>query len=413
MRLRDIGVLRRIGGVTMTRLAGRIALLLAAAAIGTGLGTGAARGADPVAHASIGFQPTPLALATDAAGHVLLSNPQTSRQVKEYSADGTLLRSFGSLEHETRAIATDAAGDVWVADLVARKVSELGSSGAVLRSWDAEGLGIAVAPDGDIYTVGPKGVARYSPAGQPAPGWSLGVGAGQAWGIAVGPDGLIYVADTYSDRVDVFDADGVPVRDWTTAATPGYSALPYGIAVAPTGDVYLADTEADRVEEFTATGTPVRTWGTSGNGPGRFDTPTGIAVGPEGDVYVADEAAEYPGSGTARVQKFTAEGQFLTEWGYIPKPPPEPPRLGARPGRKTAKSSAVLSFTSAEKRAGFRCRLRGASVPASLEAHWRVCTSPVRYRHLRPGSKTFEVRAVVGSRSSRVTRYAWTVLPAG
>jgi hypothetical protein len=30
-------------------------------------------------HASIGFQPTPLGIATDAAGHVYLSNPQQSR----------------------------------------------------------------------------------------------------------------------------------------------------------------------------------------------------------------------------------------------------------------------------------------------------------------------------------------------
>ena len=234
-------------------------------------------------------------------------------------------------------------------------------------------------------------------------------GVRTAFGIAAGPDGLLYVAGPSGDRVLVYEPTGILVREWKTAATPGYTGLPYGIAVAPSGDVYLADTGADRVEEFTATGTPVRAWGSSGGAPGRFDTPTGIAVGAGGDVYVADEAIEYPGTGTARVQRFTAEGAFLNEWGYVPKPRPAPSRLTDGPPKRTSKNVATFSFSSRQRHATFACRLSGHSVAPRL-ARRRACTSPRRYAHLSPGRKVFEVRAVVDGRESRAARYAWTVL---
>lgn len=52
----------------------------------------------------------------------------------------------------------------------------------------------------------------------------------------------------------------------------------------------------------------VRTWGGSGAGEGQFDFPYGIAVGGASDVYVAD-------TGNHRIQRFTAEGEFVGQWG--------------------------------------------------------------------------------------------------
>jgi hypothetical protein len=174
----------------MTALCGKLASVLVLATIACGLVVGSARGDDPLAHASIGFEPTPLTLATDAAGHVFLSNPQSPRQIDEYSPDGTLLGS-AELRNRTRAIAMDPEGDLWVAAAGAPSVTEFTRGGKVLRSWGAEGLGIAIAADADVYTVGPNGVAHDSPDGTLISKWSLGSGAGQAWGIAVGPEGLI------------------------------------------------------------------------------------------------------------------------------------------------------------------------------------------------------------------------------
>lgn len=45
-----------------------------------------------------------------------------------------------------------------------------------------------------------------------------------------------------------------------------------------------------------------------GHQPGQFHTPLGVAVDGDRHVYVVDSLNH-------RVQKFTADGGFLTEWG--------------------------------------------------------------------------------------------------
>jgi hypothetical protein len=47
------------------------------------------------------------------------------------------------------------------------------------------------------------------------------------------------------------------------------------------------------------------TWGTFGTGPGQFNEPYRVAVDALGSVYVADQF-------NYRIQKFTADGSYLT-----------------------------------------------------------------------------------------------------
>jgi tripartite motif-containing protein 71 len=49
-------------------------------------------------------------------------------------------------------------------------------------------------------------------------------------------------------------------------------------------------------------------WGSYGTGDGQFSGPEGIAVDSVGNVYVAD-------TGNNRVQKFTSNGDYITQWG--------------------------------------------------------------------------------------------------
>jgi uncharacterized protein (TIGR03663 family) len=51
-----------------------------------------------------------------------------------------------------------------------------------------------------------------------------------------------------------------------------------------------------------------KVFGAQGSGEAEFQSPRGIAVGPDGSVYVAD-------AGNHRIQKFTADGEFMDIWG--------------------------------------------------------------------------------------------------
>lgn len=55
-------------------------------------------------------------------------------------------------------------------------------------------------------------------------------------------------------------------------------------------------------------------WGTPGTGSGQFTRANAVAADPKGAVYVGDCASVDAGTGD-RVQKFTADGAFLLQWG--------------------------------------------------------------------------------------------------
>lgn len=137
-------------------------------------------------------------------------------------------------------------------------------------------------------------------------------------GIMNNPNGLaideenrfLYVANTGSDQVLVYDADSFQLlRKIGTAGknrtltTPGDFAAPTNVAVDKDGNLYVSDTMNDRIEEFDADGNFIRAFGKNGDGPGDFARPKGIAVDCDNHVWVADAM-------TNRVQIFTPEGEL-------------------------------------------------------------------------------------------------------
>jgi DNA-binding beta-propeller fold protein YncE len=122
-------------------------------------------------------------------------------------------------------------------------------------------------------------------------------------GISVDSAGRVFVADQENDRVQVFSADGTLLNVITNGLK-----RPYGVAADDRGSVYVLDTDNDRIQELTAAGVPVRTWGSKGKGDGQLDDPRGIGVGPDGTVYVADHDNN-------RVDAFAPDGTFIRKWG--------------------------------------------------------------------------------------------------
>ena len=133
--------------------------------------------------------------------------------------------------------------------------------------------------------------------------------------LAVDGQGQIYVLDTRNHRVQVFGADGQFLRAWGSQGSgAGQFQEPWGIAVDQAGNVYVADTWNHRVQKFDAQGQFVTMWGTFGDsggqlgGPEAFYGPRDVVVDADGSVLVSD-------TGNKRVAKFTADGEFITQWG--------------------------------------------------------------------------------------------------
>src|SRR5208283_714681 len=126
---------------------------------------------------------------------------------------------------------------------------------------------------------------------------------------------FLYVVDTGSDVVDVFDADNYKLL--RKIGTPGKKhllsdagnfALPTNVAVDKEGNVYVTDTLNNRVEIFDADGKFISAFGRSGDGPGHFARPKGIAIDRDGHIWVVDAMQQ-------RVQVFDNEGRLLIYFG--------------------------------------------------------------------------------------------------
>jgi predicted membrane-bound mannosyltransferase/sugar lactone lactonase YvrE len=218
--------------------------------------------------------------------------------------------------------------------------------------------GIAVAADGTLYAADTTNhrIWHVTSQGAVLETWGeYGVEPGQfnePWGVAVAPDGTVYVADTWNHRIQKFDAQGRYLTSWGTLAQvlvgdpAGYSLFfgPRGIAIGADGAVYVTDTGNKRVQVFDADGVFLREFGGSGTWAGQMDEPVGIALDESGVVYIAD-------TWNRRIQAFSSDGLFQSLWG-IPAwgsdNPDEKPFLSLGAGLVFASDPVnrrVLAFT--------------------------------------------------------------------
>lgn len=133
------------------------------------------------------------------------------------------------------------------------------------------------------------------------------------WKYGVAPVAAAPAVDPYAKGKIQLTPDAVVGASGTD---PGQFNAPRGLAFAPDGSMYVADSRNNRIEHLTKDGTVIKTWGTfadisKGDAPGgTFYEPWGVAVGKDGSVFVAD-------TWNNRIQKFTADGEFIKMWGYF------------------------------------------------------------------------------------------------
>ncbi len=240
----------------------------------------------------------PFGVAVAPRGTIYVADGGDNNRIRTIAPDGTLATLAGGREgyadgkgaaarfHTPSALALDHLGNLYVADT---------GNHAVRR----------IAPDGVVTTL----------AGNGQPGFADGKGDAARFngpvGIAVDDAGVVYVADTYNDRIRRIAPDGTV----TTVAGggrpggqdgPAATALfdtPSGIAVGAGSTLFIADTGNHAVRRIDAGGN-VSTVAKPPEGERRalLRRPVGIAATRDGFLYVT--------AGSGRVLQIGPDGGY-------------------------------------------------------------------------------------------------------
>jgi len=137
--------------------------------------------------------------------------------------------------------------------------------------------------------------------------------AAKLWQYGISSGELAVQTDPYEGKGLQIAADQII---GSPGSQPGQFQRPRDLAVASDGSIYVCDTDNHRIQHLAPDGAVLQAWGTfadvtQGAAPGgTFNAPWGIDVGLDGSVYVAD-------TWNHRIQKFSAQGEFITMWGYF------------------------------------------------------------------------------------------------
>jgi hypothetical protein len=194
-----------------------------------------------------GYTLSPRAMTTDAAGDLFVADPATPR-VLEIPANGTP-SLVGVGLGSPQALALDGAGDLFIADSGNQEVLEVPAGCttsacqiAVYKPTSADPVGLAVDGIGDLFIVDGAipGVVEI-PAGCTSSSCWISVGSG--WsdpsGLAIDAAGDLFVADSGLAQV-IEVPPGCTVSSCQTKVG-GVWVFPHGVAVDAAGDVYVAD----------------------------------------------------------------------------------------------------------------------------------------------------------------------------
>jgi tripartite motif-containing protein 71 len=276
---------------------------------------------------------------------------------------GESTTALGGELNDPWGAATDAAGNVYVADASNNRIQKFDSSGNFLRTWGRDvvasgpddtvggGFEICVAASGDVCQAAPD---------------STGLGGEMRTpeGPATDTAGNVYVADADRNRIQKFDSSGNFLRAWgedvingggtgfeicvagvdvcqngASSGAAGAVDYPQAVATDAAGNVYVASDGNQRIDKYSSSGTFQRAWGKDvtttgspddtgtgfeicsptdgdacqagtygGSLAGEFATPRGLGADAAGNTYVADDDNN-------RIQKFDSSGSFLRAWG--------------------------------------------------------------------------------------------------
>ena len=210
----------------------------------------------------------PSGIATDSAGNVWVADTANNR-VEKFSAAGAFIATYGTLGSGNlqfkgpTGIAIDSAGTVWVADTGNNRIEALTSAGAYAAA-------VAVTP-----ATAPEAIATLKTGTEQ----TLYVGV-----ILTGAPGVLIIRGASPTTMTIKSGFG-----GTGTGNGLFTSVVGGLAVdEAAAKVYATDTGGHRVEVFSSAGIYESQFGTSGTGEEHFGAPQGLAV-QSGNVFVADK----------------------------------------------------------------------------------------------------------------------------
>lgn len=213
--------------------------------------------------------------------------------VRQFTPDGRLLMTMGILNTPS-----DTGYD-------GKTVGSIKRGGAPFN----RPTNVAIGARGQIYISDGYGNARvhvFSPKGELIRSWGEpGRGPGQFYlphGIAVDAEGIVYVCDRESDRIQIFSPDGEYLSEWTDTQRPTHLCFDsLGRAYVTELAWYEGDTSYThgkitkqkvrhaRMSVFDKNGKKLARWGTpDATAPGSFAAPHGLALDSKNDLYVSE-----------------------------------------------------------------------------------------------------------------------------
>ena len=295
----------------------------------------------------------PSGVGIDSSGNVFVADSHDNA-IYKITPTGVVTTLAGTVEtwgnldglgaaarfHEPVGIATDRAGNVYVADSLNSTVREITPAGVVTTLSDDLGTlpgGVAIDSVGNVYVAGipdntirkitPTGVVTILAGTAGVSGHADGTGKAASFNlpasVAIDSMGNLVVADSGNNTIRKITPAGVVTTLAGTAGKKGAANgkgaaarfnYPRAVAIDSVSNVYVADSGNNTIRKITPAGVVTTLAGTAGmagdaDGTGlaaRFYQPNGVAIDSTGNIYVADTCNH-------AIRKITPDG-VVTTW---------------------------------------------------------------------------------------------------